>query len=267
MQQDDAPSLLLLDWEMPKLNGIEVCERVIAQNSQTPAYIVLLTSRTRSEDIVEGLSKGASDYLCKPFDRGELQVRLQVGKRMIEMQDKLNATLIELTELSRLDGLTGLLNRRAIMESLPIEIKRIERQNQVLCVGMCDIDHFKKINDTYGHLVGDVVIKEVTQRMQEALRGYDLIGRYGGEEFLAITPVMDIECCLMVYERICQSIANEPVIVNDLAIAVTISSGITIYSPIDDGQDINKLVDRADKALYQAKDAGRNQVVINLPDR
>lgn len=261
MQEDDAPSLLLLDWEMPKMNGVEVCERVIAQSPENPAYVLLLTSRTGSDDIVEGLSKGASDYLSKPFDSAELQVRLQVGKRMIEMQDKLNATLEELTQLASHDVLTGLLNRRAIMEALPKEVKRIDRLKHDLGIGMCDIDHFKSINDTYGHLVGDEVLKEVTKRMQKVLRDYDLIGRYGGEEFLVITPV-DKDSCTSVYQRICQAISAKPVITGELSIPVTISCGVTCYSAEVDGQDMAKFLNRADEALYQAKDAGRNQVIL-----
>jgi len=262
MQEDNAPKMLLLDWEMPKMNGIEVCQRVIEQNPENPPYIVLLTSRTTSADIVEGLSKGANDYLSKPFDSAELQVRLQVGKRMIEMQDKLNATLDELTELASHDALTGLLNRRAIMEGLPKEIKRMERQEQVLCVGMCDIDHFKQINDTYGHLVGDDVLKEVTKRMKGTLRDYDLLGRYGGEEFLVITPVDNIGSGTMVYQRICDAVSARPITINDIAISVTISCGVTSYSTGNNAQGITKLIARADEALYQAKDNGRNRVVF-----
>jgi len=262
MQEDDAPQLLLLDWEMPKMNGVEVCQRVIEENPENPPYIVLLTSRSRSEDIVEGLSKGANDYLSKPFDTAELQVRLQVGKRMVEMQDKLNETLEELKELASHDSLTGLLNRRAIMDSLPKEIKRMERQEQVLCIGMCDIDHFKKINDTYGHLVGDEVLKEVTKRMTDALRDYDLLGRYGGEEFLVITPVDSITSGVLVYQRICNAVSVLPIKVNDVSIPVTISCGVTSYLMNSDAQNITNLLSRADEALYQAKDNGRNQVVM-----
>jgi len=262
MQENDAPQLLLLDWEMPKMNGIEVCERVIAKNPENPPYIVLLTSRSSSDDIVEGLSKGANDYLSKPFDTAELQVRLQVGKRMVEMQDKLNDTLNELKELASHDSLTGLLNRRAIMEGLPKEIQRMKRQDNVLCIGMCDIDHFKQINDTYGHLVGDEVLKEVTQRMAATLRDYDLLGRYGGEEFLVITPVDTNKNGLMVYQRICDVVSSQPIKVNDLSISVTISCGVAAYSAESDAQTITELVARADKALYQAKSSGRNQVVF-----
>jgi len=262
MQEYDAPKLLLLDWEMPKMNGIEVCERVIAKDPENPPYIILLTSRSSSGDIVEGLSKGANDYLSKPFDSAELQVRLQVGKRMVEMQDKLNETLNELKKLASHDSLTGLLNRRAIMEDIPKEIKRMKRQEQVLCIAMCDIDHFKQVNDTYGHLVGDEVLKEVTKRMTTTLRDYDLLGRYGGEEFLVITPVDNNKNGLKVYQRICDEISSQAFIVNDLSIPITMSCGVAAYSTDSEAHTITELISKADEALYQAKDNGRNQVVF-----
>ncbi len=264
LQQEDAPQLILLDWEMPKMDGIEVCEHVIAKNPDNPPYILLLTSRTASDDIVEGLSKGANDYLSKPFDSAELQVRLQVGKRLIEMQTKLNATLKELTQLASHDALTGILNRRAIIAALPKEMKRVERKTQTLCVGMCDIDHFKDINDNYGHLVGDEVLIEITKRMQSALRDYDLLGRYGGEEFLVLTPGSASHCA-SIYQRICQIISAQPIEVEGISIPVTISCGVTPYSVEIDNQDISSLLARADEALYQAKDSGRNQVVLKQP--
>jgi len=262
MQEDGAPQLVLLDWEMPKMNGIEVCERVIAKYPENPPYIVLLTSRSSSGDIVEGLSKGANDYLSKPFDTAELQVRLKVGKRMVEMQEKLNETLNELKELASHDSLTGLLNRRAIMEGLPKEIQRMKRQENVLCIGMCDIDHFKQINDTYGHLVGDEVLKEVTQRMAATLRDYDLLGRYGGEEFLVITPVDNCKNGLMAYQRICEVVSSQAIQVNELSIPVTISCGVAAYSAESNVKTITELVAKADEALYQAKSNGRNRVVF-----
>lgn len=259
MQKQNAPRLLLLDWEMPIMNGIEVCQRVVEKYQDNPPYILLLTSRTESDDIVEGLSKGANDYISKPFDTAELQVRLQVGKRMLEMQDKLNATLKEMRDLASHDALTGILNRRAILEALPKEIKRVERQNRVLCIGMCDIDHFKAINDTHGHLAGDEVLIEVTKRMQTALRVYDLIGRYGGEEFLVIVNT-DSDNLLTTFERICQIISETPINIGESSINVTISCGVTLYQ--DDNNDMTSILARADKALYKAKNSGRNQVVL-----
>jgi len=261
LQQPDAPQLLLLDWEMPKMSGTEVCERILEEFTHDPPYVILLTSRTESEDIVEGLSKGANDYISKPFDTSELQVRLQVGKRVLVMQESLNLMVKELEDLASHDALTGTLNRRAIMEALPVEIKRAQRHNKVLCVGMCDIDHFKNINDTYGHLVGDEVLKEVTKRMQSATRSYDLIGRFGGEEFLVITST-DEENLSLVYERICNIISEKPInIEGGASIDVTISCGVTKYD-VESQQDASQFISVADSALYEAKATGRNRVVF-----
>jgi len=270
MQADDAPNLMIIDWEMPRMNGVEFCQRMSEKFKQNPPYIILLTSRSETKDIVDGLRAGANDYIAKPFNNEELKVRIAVGRRMIELQNKLNATLIKLTELASKDVLTGQLNRRAIMESLTKEIRRTERHQrtkrleQVLCIGMCDIDHFKYVNDTYGHLVGDEVLKEVTVRIQQALRVNDLLGRFGGEEFLVITPVEEVANAALVYERICHLVAEQPIEIYDLSISVTISCGVTSYVPDNDGTKLETLIARADEALYQAKDEGRNRVVIKL---
>lgn len=270
MQGEDAPNLMIIDWEMPRMNGVEFCQRISEKFKENPPYIILLTSRNETQDIVEGLRAGANDYIAKPFNNDELKVRISVGQRMIELQNTLNATLQKLTELASKDVLTGQLNRRAIMESLTKEIRRTERQksverpDQFLCIGMCDIDHFKNINDTHGHLVGDEVLKEVTVRIQDALRVNDLLGRFGGEEFLVITPVDEIENATIVYERICKTVAEQPVVINDISVSVTISCGVTCYVAANDGLKLETLIARADEALYQAKDEGRNCVVLKL---
>jgi len=264
MQADETPQLLIIDWEMPRMNGIELCQLISEKFTKNPPYIILLTSRTETQDIVKGLKAGANDYIAKPFNNDELRVRISVGRRMIELQDTLNDTLKQLTALASIDVLTGLLNRRAIMESLTKEIRRVERNNHILCIGMCDIDHFKSINDTYGHLVGDEVLKEVTIRMQDALRVNDLLGRYGGEEFLVITPIDMVENATIVYERICQKVAATPIEIYDVSITVTISCGVTSYMADNDGQKLETVIARADEALYQAKHEGRNRVVLKL---
>jgi len=264
MQADDVPQLLIIDWEMPRMNGIELCQLISEKFTQNPPYIILLTSRTETQDIVEGLKAGANDYIAKPFNNDELKVRISVGRRMIELQDTLNDTLKQLTALASIDVLTGLLNRRAIMESLTKEIRRLERNDHILCIGMCDIDHFKSINDTYGHLVGDEVLKEVTLRMQDALRVNDLLGRYGGEEFLVITPVDRVENASIVYERICKKVAATAIEIYDVSINVTISCGVTSYVADNDGQKLETVIARADEALYKAKHEGRNRVVLKL---
>jgi len=258
MQHHDHPNLLIVDWEMPNMDGIELCKKIRSKNSQNPPYIILLTGRTESKYIVEGLESGANDYVPKPFNTAELQARIQVGKRVLEMQETLNDTLEALRISATHDSLTGILNRGAVLDALVKEIKRVERQKRVLCVGMCDVDNFKSINDTYGHLVGDDVLKEITKRMEKALRVYDLIGRYGGEEFLVVVNTTD-DNLLEVYERICVDVAKEPVLSGNIFIDVSISCGVAKFDTNAD--DVRTLLVRADAALYQAKENGKNQVV------
>ena len=261
LQQDNSPRLLLIDWEMPHLNGLALCQRVRRQADTDPAYIILLTSRDETIDIVTGLEVGANDYITKPFNNVELQARVQVGKRMLGLQQELNLAKEKLAFQASHDVLTGLPNRRAIMEALDKEISRSYRQQQPLCVAMCDIDFFKHINDNYGHLAGDHVIREVTQRISAELRPYDMAGRYGGEEFLLVfnSPFKDAHKLL---ERIRLSIANTPFNYEKESLKVTISSGVTVYDSADEEGDRQVLIDAADKALYEAKENGRNRVVL-----
>ncbi|OUR71517.1 diguanylate cyclase response regulator [Methylophaga sp. 41_12_T18] len=264
MQQDEPPCLLLLDWEMPGMTGIEVCQKVREHNSDNPPYILLLTARTETADIVKGLQAGANDYIPKPFNAAELQVRLEVGTRMLSLQSKLNLALKDLQFHATYDALTEILNRRAILEALNKEIARVQRQKSSLYIGMCDIDHFKKINDTYGHLVGDEVLKEVVKRMKTALRSFDLIGRYGGEEFLVICNATDNKPSTA-FERICKFVTASPIKANGHSIPVSISCGVTKLD-VDLEHTVDEislqLLGTADDALYEAKEAGRNRVVF-----
>ena len=261
LQQDTAPRLLLIDWEMPRLNGLALCQRIRKQSDTDPAYIILLTSRNQTIDIVTGLEEGANDYITKPFNNVELQARVQVGKRMLGLQQELNQAKEMLAFQASHDVLTGLLNRRAIMEALYKELSRSFRQQQPLCIAMCDIDFFKKINDNYGHLAGDHVIREVTQRISSELRPYDLVGRYGGEEFLLVFN-SSVQDAFKLLERMRLSIANTPFNYEKEVLKVTISSGVTVYDSFDDEGDKQVLIDQADKALYEAKENGRNRVVV-----
>jgi diguanylate cyclase (GGDEF)-like protein len=261
LQQDNPPRLLLIDWEMPRLSGLALCQRIRRQPDTDPAYIILLTSRNGTIDIVTGLEVGANDYITKPFNNVVLQARAQVGKRMLALQQELNQAKEMLAFQASRDVLTGLLNRRAIIEALDKEISRSYRQQQPLCVAMCDIDFFKHINDNYGHLAGDHVIREVTQRINAELRPYDLAGRYGGEEFLLLfnSSLKEAHKSL---ERIRLSIANMPFNYQKEVLKVTISSGVTVYDSPDEEGDRQVLIDAADKAMYGAKENGRNRVVL-----
>jgi two-component system cell cycle response regulator len=262
MQAENPPRILLVDWEMPEISGLALCKEIREQESSDPPYIVLLTSRNSTDDIVAGLESGANDYICKPFQNAELNARLQVGKRMLGLQQELNNAKEEMAFQASHDALTGLFNRRAVMAAMEREIERTKRNAQPLYICMCDIDHFKSINDTYGHLAGDAVIKEVANRFNATLRPYDLVGRYGGEEFLILVN-SDESHVEDLFERIRKAIATEAFVYEQTPIQVTISCGVTKYAPPTDNRDETALLAAADAELYKAKESGRNKTIIS----
>jgi len=261
LQQAGAPELLLIDWEMPRLNGLELCQRIRQQQTNNPPFIILLTGRSNSGDVVKGLETGANDYITKPFDDAELQARLQVGQRMLKLQAELIQTQESLAFQANHDVLTGLMNRRALMDVLKAEIARAQRQQSTLCIGLCDIDHFKQVNDTHGHLVGDAVLQELSQRMKSTLRPYDHIGRYGGEEFLIVLNP-DGNDVLRPFERVRCAIADKPVVVESATLDLSISCGVVLVTSEAVEQEIKELLTNADAALYEAKAGGRNRTIL-----
>lgn len=262
MQEEESPRLLLIDWEMPKLNGLELCKNIREQACIDPAYIILLTARSSTGDVVLGLENGANDYVLKPFDNAELHARLKVGMRMLALQKELiNAKEVMAFQASH-DVLTGLINRRAVMDEMECEIERTKRNLQPLYICMCDIDHFKKINDTFGHLAGDEVLREVGKRFNAILRPYDTIGRYGGEEFLIIVN-SDEKHVYELFERIRRTIGDEPFVYEQETLKVTISCGVSLFLPPKDKRNTIELLAAADGALYKAKETGRNRIVFS----
>ncbi len=207
LQQPDRPRLVLLDWNMPVLDGLDVCRRLRALDLPDPPYVILLTGRTEKGDIVHGLEAGANDYVAKPYNHEELQARLQVGKRTLALQAHLLTVQAQLKVLAARDPLTGILNRRTILERLAEELSRATRQQGGLTVAMCDLDHFKAVNDTYGHQAGDDVLRGFTASVQAHLRKYDSVGRYGGEEFLVIAPGVRDGGDVGLFERLCARIS------------------------------------------------------------
>lgn len=180
LRQPDAPPLVILDWMMPEVDGPEVVRRVRALQTDRPPYVIMLTTKGDKADIIAGLEAGANDYLAKPFDPGELRARVEVGRRMVEMQAALIKSREMLAQEASHDPLTGLLNRRAILDRLREEFARAGRHGDLLALGMCDIDHFKQVNDTYGHQTGDDVLCGLAQILSESIREYDSVGRMGG---------------------------------------------------------------------------------------
>lgn len=255
----DAPLLAILDWVMPEMDGIEVVRRVRAVDTERPPYLIMLTAKNEKSDTIMGLTAGANDYLPKPFDRGELKARLDVGCRMVELQAALLESRERLAYQASHDVLTGIFNRRAILERLEEELSRAARSGGGVAVGICDIDRFKAVNDTHGHQAGDAVLCGVTRIFQDALRKYDSVGRFGGEEFLLVVPIAAVADCVPLFERLCRRVGDSKISSKAGDLAVTISIGVTVACP---GDTIDSLLAAADKALYEAKQGGRNQVVF-----
>jgi diguanylate cyclase (GGDEF)-like protein len=255
---EDPPPVAILDWVMPGLTGIEVCKKVRETRREPYTYILLLTSKNTTEETVEGMESGADDYIVKPFHEHELQVRLRAGKRIIDLQlDLLNARE-ELRERAEKDLLTLLPNRSAIQVILDQEISRCHRDQRPMGVVVLDLDHFKSINDTYGHFAGDAVLRETAHRFRANMRPYDRIGRYGGEEFLVVLPNSDLDQAVHQAERMRMILAGKPMYVDGRELTVTASFGVTASDEIERTSD--EYVRVADDALYLAKNGGRNRV-------
>jgi two-component system cell cycle response regulator len=262
LNQPDSPRLVILDWLMPGMDGVEVCRMVRASAREPYQYIILLTAKGHQTEIIEGLEAGADDYITKPFDLQELKARLRAGKRILELQEQLVSAREQLRIQATHDSLTGLFNRRAIEEALDREATRCRREKKPVGVILADVDHFKLINDTYGHQAGDAVLQEIARRMSASLRAYDSVGRYGGEEFLVVVPGSDLAAAAELAERLRQGIAAQPVSTDSAMIPVTVSLGVAVS--VDQPGGLEDLLRRADEALYAAKDRGRNRVETAL---
>jgi diguanylate cyclase (GGDEF)-like protein len=264
LEAEDAPRLAILDWVMPGLDGIEICRRLRQRTSGPYIYTILVTAMDRKEDTIRGLEAGADDYVAKPFDAHELRVRLRVGQRIVELQEALLKAQEDLRIQATHDALTGLLNHGAIVEILHRELSRAKRDSSFVGVIMADLDHFKRVNDTYGHLAGDAVLREAARRFQSEARAYDAIGRYGGEEFLLVMPGGDAPGARHLAERILHAVSSETFTFPGGTVDLTVSLGVVAR---DDGIDTDpaSIVKAADDALYRAKREGRNRIVLAGP--
>lgn len=258
LQAEDSPRLVLADWMMPGMDGPELCRKVRQSAQMDYHYIILLTSRDSKEDIVDGLDAGADDYITKPYMAQELEVRLRVGKRIVSLQQSLQESLEIQRYQAQHDPLTGLLNHGEILRALDQEMQRADRQGTSLTVMMGDLDHFKNVNDTYGHVAGDAVLAEVSDRMKKNLRLYDSIGRYGGEEFLLVLPGSSPEESLIIANRIMDSIRHAPIVFHQQEIFVTISLGVA-FNHSGAAEKTVDIIQAADSAMYQAKQNGRDR--------
>ena len=260
LQKPDSPKLILLDWVLPDLDGTELCQRIRkAGSTGNYVYVILLTSKEGRQNMLDAMQAGADDYLVKPFDESELKAHLLVGKRILDLQDELVAARESMRHAATHDSLTGLLNRGEIFNSLERELERGRRERKPLSVILADIDHFKKVNDTRGHLFGDETLREIARRMHSKLRVYDGVGRYGGEEFLLVMPACDLEAALLRANELREEIAATPVVSGAVEERITMSMGVAVSECIG-AKELETLLNRADAALYLAKGNGRNRV-------
>jgi two-component system cell cycle response regulator len=255
---NDAPRLALLDWMLPGLEGVDVCRKVRENAARPYVYILLLTAVSQKQDLLTALDAGADDYLVKPFDAAELRARLHVGRRILAAQDELIAAREALRYQATHDPLTGLWNHGEVLNILDRELDRAFRSRQAVAVLMADIDHFKEVNDRYGHLMGDEVLREVGRRVLSCVRPYDAVGRYGGEEFIIVVPAIDAGPADALARRIGLRLSERSFDTPGGAIPITASLGVAVSSP-DEAPASAALVRAADLALYRAKRAGRNR--------
>ena len=255
--------LMITDWEMPEMDGVALCSTLRSLRRQPYIYTVLLTARDSIEHVVTGLRSGADDYLTKPVVEAELMARLNTGKRIVTLERSLRSVNEENRRLSVTDPLTAVHNRRHLMEQLPRAIEHAARYQRPLAVVMCDVDHFKSINDTYGHQCGDEVLKAVAQRLRSGIRAVDWLVRYGGEEFVVVLSETNVSGAAVAAEHMRERLAAEPFVSPCGTMAVTASFGVSGWRgevPLD--ASLDGLMARCDMAVYDSKNGGRNRVSV-----
>ena len=256
LQAAYSPSLVISDWMMPGMDGLTLCREIRRMDITGYVYVILLTAKGAKKDVIEGLEAGADDFLTKPFNREELKYRTRIGKRIINLERRI-------LELSNTDGLTGVLNRRAFMERMAWEAARSRRDKTPLSFILTDIDHFKDVNDAYGHQAGDMVLQRFAEMLSASVRPYDFIGRYGGEEFVVCLPGADLSQAESIAERMRASTENTEIILAEgsQSIFITASFGTASFTgaPLD---TMDLFIKRADDALYRAKHEGKNRVCV-----
>jgi len=256
---EHMPDIVLLDIMMPEMDGFEFCRTVQADEALRDLHIIITSAKDALEDKVRGLELGAADYLTKPFSMTELKARIQVGERIVRYRKALKEQQVLLEFMAREDKLTGLSNRRHFEERAQEECLRAHRYNHPLSLLFGDIDHFKAVNDRYGHAYGDLVLKEVAQTLLQHCRNNDLIARHGGEEFTVLLIETLIEDGLPVAERLRAAVKALTFSHPSGPFHVTISFGITCMES-EQSQSLAELLEEADKALYTAKRNGRDRV-------
>ncbi|MGC1424691.1 MAG: diguanylate cyclase [Terracidiphilus sp.] len=256
LQQERPPEVVIIDWGMPGIDGIELCRRLRDKSRSYYHYILMVTGRTEELDVVHALESGADDCLGKPFAEPELRARLLVATRILALQNELIHAREELRAQATRDGLTGLWNRTAFLDLCKHELDRAARTNGRTGLLMLDLDNFKLVNDTYGHLAGDLVLKEAARRLSQNVRSYDFVGRFGGEEFFVAFPGLDRDQLCQRAEAIRIAICSDPIPTPQGDVSITLSVGAAVAVPPQ--KSVSELLAIADVGLYKAKDSGRN---------
>ncbi|MBI2354320.1 MAG: diguanylate cyclase [Deltaproteobacteria bacterium] len=251
--------IILCDLEMPRIDGFKFLSMLKSRPDLQDVPVIILTGMNDRELKIKGLEQGASDYITKPFDPEELVARVKVHLKIKHLQDDLKRSNELLLELSNTDHLTGLFNRRYLMEALDKELQRCVRKDGYLSLIIMDIDHFKLVNDNYGHLQGDVVLQKVALNLQKELRSYDIAARYGGEEFVAVLPDATLKEAIYVADRVRLSIQGVRFSGSLAPLSITVSLGVATF-PAKECSSVDGIIKLADDALYRAKANGRNRV-------
>ena len=255
LQKPKAPGLVLLDWMLPGIDGIQLCRKIRTLGADgTYFYTVMLTARDKKQDLLTAMAAGADDYLAKPVAPEELRARVIVGKRILELHESLKFAATH-------DCLTKLLNRAEILAGLKRELARSQREGHAVAIILADLDHFKHVNDSLGHAAGDEVLQVVARRLSSHLRPYDLVGRYGGEEFLIVLPACDLAPATQRGEQLRSSISDNSILTMFGSVPMTLSMGVTVSNPMQD-LTAQQLLQQADEALYCAKASGRDCVHV-----
>jgi diguanylate cyclase (GGDEF)-like protein len=255
--------MVITDWMMPNLAGPDLIQRIRSEPQQGYTYTIIVTALDEKSHVVEGLEAGADDYLSKPFHSEELMARVAIGERILQLEDHLREARQQMEFLAMHDSLTGLLNRRAIQEQAEAELKRAARASSLVSVLLIDLDHFKSVNDCYGHAIGDQALRMFAEILVECIRSYDQAGRWGGEEFLCVLPGTTLNDARVVAERVRVAVADATLPLPEGSdLKMTVSIGVAGASGASGMIVLDKLIQAADSAMYRAKDEGRNRICL-----
>ncbi|MGD8402470.1 MAG: diguanylate cyclase [Anaerolineales bacterium] len=260
--QDTHPDLILMDVLMPGMSGFELCERLKSRESTKDIPVIFVSSMSDIDSKVNGFKVGGVDYINKPYQHAEIVVRVNTQLTMMRMRQHLEKQNAELERLANTDYLTNLYNRRSFFHAAESEYAESIRSGTPLSISLIDLDYFKQVNDTYGHLVGDQVLVHIAKLIRMYSRIRDVAARYGGEEFTILHPSIDKQNAFLIIDRIRKGVEETPFVLDGKQIDVTLSAGVVDTLMCTGCTRIDDVLRMADKALYHAKDTGRNQVVV-----